>query len=26
MLRDKVRNIKVNEAEEISPKLKTGNG
>jgi thymidine kinase len=25
MLRDKVRNIKVNEAEEISPKLKTGN-
>jgi thymidine kinase len=26
MLRDKVRSIKVNEAEEISPKLKTGNG
>jgi thymidine kinase len=26
MLRDKVRNIKVNEAEEVSPKLKTGNG
>ena len=26
MLRDKVRNIKVNEAEEISAKLKTGNG
>ena len=26
MLRDKVRNIQVNEAEEISPKLKTGNG
>lgn len=26
MLRDKVRNIKVNDAEEISPKLKTGNG
>ena len=26
MHRDKVRNIKVNEAEEISPKLKTGNG
>jgi thymidine kinase len=26
MLRDKVRNIKVNEAEEISPKFKTGNG
>jgi len=26
MLSDKVRNIKVNEAEEISPKLKTGNG
>jgi len=26
MLRDKVRNIKVNGAEEISPKLKTGNG
>jgi len=26
MLRDKVRNIKVNEAEEVNPKLKTGNG
>ncbi|PTM09075.1 MAG: thymidine kinase [Bacteroidetes bacterium] len=26
MLRDKVRNIQVNEAEEISSKLKTGNG
>ena len=26
MLRDKVRNIKVNEAEEVAPKLKTGNG
>jgi thymidine kinase len=26
MLRDKVRNIQVNEAEEVSPKLKTGNG
>lgn len=26
MLRDKVRNINVNDAEEISPKLKTGNG
>ncbi|MEZ4797033.1 MAG: thymidine kinase [Flavobacteriaceae bacterium] len=26
MLRDKVRNIKVNDAEEISAKLKTGNG
>jgi thymidine kinase len=26
MLRDKVRNMKVNDAEEVSPKLKTGNG
>lgn len=26
MLRDKVRNIQVNEAEEVSSKLKTGNG
>ncbi|MCK0108199.1 thymidine kinase [Flavobacteriaceae bacterium S0825] len=26
MLRDKVRNIKVNDAEEVSTKLKTGNG
>ena len=26
MLRDKVRNMKVNDAEEVSTKLKTGNG
>jgi thymidine kinase len=26
MLRDKVRNMKVNEAEEVSPKLNSGNG
>ena len=26
MLRDKVRNMKVNDAEEVSSKLKTGNG
>jgi len=26
MLRDKVRNMRVNDAEEVSPKLKTGNG